>query len=89
VERGRFGINAERLAEIARVLQKPVSWFYPPDLALAQDALDQQVKNIAYELQRPHGLSHKAEPVPFTNSSSTLSWLKRVPSCTGNAEKPH
>lgn len=52
VERGRFGVNADRLAQIARVLQRPVTWFYPPDLALARDDLSQQIQNIAYDLQQ-------------------------------------
>ena len=52
IETGRFGVNADKLAKIARILQKPVAWFYPPDLALARDDLGQQIQNITYELQQ-------------------------------------
>ena len=52
IETGRLGVKADKLAEIARVLQRPITWFYPPDLLLTEDGLDEHIEIIAYELEQ-------------------------------------
>lgn len=61
IETGRLGVNADRLAEIARILKRPVTWFYPPDLLLTEDGLDEHIEIIAYELEQLEAAAEKLE----------------------------
>jgi transcriptional regulator with XRE-family HTH domain len=61
IETGRLGVKADKLAEIARVLQRPITWFYPPDLLLTEDGLDEHIEIIAYELEQLESVAKQLE----------------------------